>query len=63
MYIREIKVREFTESPRKTRKFFHQRPTTKPQLVLTGHWLKEAGIDSGDRVKVEVHSDRLVISI
>jgi hypothetical protein len=63
MYIREIKVREFTESPRKTRKSFYHSPKPKPQLVLTGHWLKEAGIDSGDRVKIEVHSDRLVISI
>lgn len=61
MKIREIKVREFTDSPRKNAKF-RTRPTPKPQLVLTGLWLMEAGIFAGDTVSIEVHENRLVIS-
>jgi len=61
MKIREIKVREFYESPRKNSKF-RTRPTPKPQLVLTGLWLKEAGIEAGDTVTIQVLEDRLVIS-
>jgi len=62
MKVREIKVREFIESPRKTRKF-HSKPTSKPQLVLTGLWLMEAGIFAGDIVRIEVLEDRLVITV
>lgn len=61
MKIREIKVREHIESVRKTSKF-RSRPTPKPQLVLTGLWLKEAGIESGNTVKIQILPDRLVIT-
>lgn len=61
MKIREIKVREFTQSPRKTAKF-RTRLTPKPQLVLTGNWLMEAGIFAGDTVSIEIHENRLVIT-
>ncbi|MBS4059648.1 MAG: SymE family type I addiction module toxin [Bacteroidetes bacterium] len=61
MKIREIKVREHIESPRKTSKF-RSKAIPKPQLVLTGHWLKEAGIESGNTVRIQVLQDRLVIT-
>lgn len=61
MKIREIKVREFTESPRKNA-IMRKQPKPKPQLVLTGLWLMEAGIFAGDTVSIEVHENRLVIS-
>ncbi len=61
MKIREIKVREFIESKRKGRPSY-SKPSTKPQLVLTGLWLKEAGIDAGNTVKIQVLEDRLVIT-
>jgi len=60
MKVREIKVREFIQSPRKMQKF-RNRPTPKPQLVLTGLWLMEAGIFAGEVVRIEVLEDRLVI--
>lgn len=61
MKIREIKVSEFIESPRKTSKFRSQ-AKSKPQLILRGLWLKEAGIEAGDTVTIQVLEDRLVIS-
>lgn len=60
MNVRQIKVKQFTETPRKGRKHKPQ-PVVKPQLVLTGLWLMEAGILPGDIVSIEIHKDRLVI--
>ena len=61
MKIREIKVRQHIESPRKTNKI-RSRPTPKPQLILTGLWLKEAGLEPGKTVKIQILKDRLVIT-
>lgn len=60
MNVREIKVKEFIASQRKGRTH-RSKPTVKPQLVLTGLWLHEAGFFCGQHVKVQVCKDRLII--
>ena len=35
--------------------------TLKPKITLTGNWLKEAGINSGDVLKIEVFEGKLII--
>lgn len=60
MQIRRIKIQEFRESKRKNAKFF-SKPIPKPRLILTGHWLKESGIEIGETVTIQVFDDHLVI--
>jgi hypothetical protein len=56
-----MKDRAFKVDAKYTKLKGYNRISVTPKLILCGKWLEDVGIFSGDRVKVEVLENQIII--